>query len=68
MVPPFGPGIGKKKVKSCDAFGWNQMFYGVGGVNSEHARVFQILARNFAANLVYATEQAFDPEEIVLQV
>jgi hypothetical protein len=39
MVPPFGPRIGEKKVKSRDASGWDQMFYRVGDLDSKYASV-----------------------------
>jgi hypothetical protein len=38
-VPPFGPWIRKKKMKSRYAFGWDQMFYSVRNLESEHAHI-----------------------------
>ena len=45
-----------------------QIRYHVGDLDSEHARIFQIFAGNSPTNLAYSTEQAFDPEEIVVRI
>ena len=68
MVPPFGPGIGKQEVKRRNRVIGQQVRYHVGDLDSEHARIFQIFAGNLPTNLAYSTEQAFDPEKIVLRM
>src|ERR1051326_3956547 len=68
MVPPFWPWIGKKQVKSCHAFGRDQMPHSIGGVDSNYSRIVQTSMRNFAANVSNTTKQAFHAEEIVLWI